>query len=167
MTAPARWFALAAAPVLVTALVLAGARGREPHAARPASAPAPPPERALRIARRFLTVYVSAYARPLDASERAELRRIAEPGIVEVLVGQPPEERRPGGRVASIHLTEIGASGWLAVGSLVFPGLRTPAALVVASDGGGGWRVDDFEPGSNEAWAALRPPTRDPSLEVP
>ena len=125
----------------------------------------------MRVARSFLTIYVSAYAGRLAASERGELRRLAQPGIVEVLLDQPPEERRPGGRVAALHMSETGAGGWGAAASLVFPGLRIPAALVVGREAGGGWRVEDFEPGadavSNAAWAAFRPPTRDPSLEVP
>jgi len=145
--ARSRTFALAATAVVATAALLGSAPNREPHPVGAPGAVRAVPALALRVARRFLTLYIDAYARPLDARGRAELRRIADPGIVDVLLGQPPEERRASGRLSALEMSELDEREWLAVASLRFRGLRIPATLVVARGAGGAWRVGDFEPG--------------------
>jgi hypothetical protein len=147
VTARGRWFALAAAAVVTTAALLATSRQRESRAAPRAAAVHKAPGGALPVARRFLTLYLEAYAKQLDARGRADLRRIAAPGIVDVLLGQPPEERRASGRVAALDVSQVDGDESLAVASLSFHGLRTPATLVVSRGAGGTWRVSDFEPG--------------------
>lgn len=112
----------------------------------PRAGPASRSSGALAAARRFLSLYVTAYRRPLGVRERRALRASCASAVADMLLEQPPEQPRRGGRLVGLSLHRTPEGGLAGDAQLRFEGLSERVRLTVAAYLDGSWRVTTFEP---------------------
>lgn len=112
--------------------------------------PSPDPVReeaaAKASARRFLDLYAAAADGHLSGAERHAIMEGSASQVAELLVEQPPDKLRSGGRLVHLAIEPDSQDGFSAVGMLTFRGVSELARMTIDRYPDGSWRVTTFNP---------------------
>jgi hypothetical protein len=140
------WFAAIAALGLAHGSSGPATAPHAPTVTGPASDPIREAAAAKASAGRFLDLYASAADGHLSAAERNAIAATSASQVSELLVDQPPDKLRTGGRLVGLSLEPAAGGTFAGVGKLRFRGLSEVTRLTLDRYPDGSWRVTTFNP---------------------